>query len=445
MSAPVDADRPLSLSQILVRMNIAAGFSAVFTAISMAVLTPYAKSLQLPLFGFGVLAAIPSLAMLAQIPASFMIERFGHRKMTAILGILIHRGLWLLIALVPWVVPRPWWWLGLLVGVGLTNFSANIGTPATVSWAADLVPSRLRGRYYGLRGQLMGLIAIPLGFAVGWMLDRAQADSFHTLLLVMSVLLGVAALFGMVDSLLCLKLPDRWHQPRAEGIRFRALFATALRDHNFRCFLGYSAFITLATGYIGPFVWLYLIDEVGCSNFEGIVMTMVGTGVISLLGMGYWGSKVDRWGIRRTMLIAGVLIINGATTWLCITPGTKILGYIPVLLSAFAWPAMNLAGSNLLFSLSETRKDGTHPGSAYPAIASTVGAIFGTISGIFGGAVAETLKGWHQTIFGYDVTYFAVLFFLSAALRIIALFFVAAMRDERASVRVVKTEPVSEL
>jgi MFS family permease len=426
-----DDPNPLSLSQILIRMNVAAGFAAVFGVITATALARYGQTLGLSPFGFGVLAALPYVTALAQIPASFAVERFGGRKSVAIAGILTHRALWLAVAAVPWLVPRAWWWFGLLVCVGLSYTSAHIGAPATTSWAADLVPSRLRGRYYALRGQLVRIINVPLGLLLGWAMDRAQAAGFHTLLLVLSAMLAVAALSGMVDSLLCLKLPDRWHQPRAEGLRFRDILLGPLRNRNFLCFLGYTAFITLATGYIGPFVWLYLVDVVKTTNLEATFMTMVGTAVISLLGMRFWGRKVDDWGIRRVMLIAGVLIINGATTWALITPATKWTGYIAVLLSAFAWPAMELAAGNLLYSLSESRRDGANPGSAYVAITSAVVAIFGTLSGLFGGWVAELLQHWHTTVGGWPVTFHVVLFFISAGLRIVALLFIWAMRDER--------------
>jgi len=421
----------MRLSQILVRLNVAAGFAAVFTAITATVLTRFGQTMALPPFVFGLLAALPYATALAQIPASFAVERFGGRKRVAIFGIIIHRALWLAVAAVPWLFPRAWWWFGLILFVGLSYTSAHIGTPATTSWAADLVPARLRGRYYALRGQLVRVVNILLGLGIGWAMDRAQAAGFQTLLLVLSAMLAVAALAGMVDSLLCAKLPDRWHRPRADGLRLRDIFLVPLANRTFLCFLGYTAFITLATGYIGPFVWLFLIDVVKTTNLEATFMTMGGTALASLLGMRYWGRKVDEWGTRRTMLLAGVLIINGASTWVFITQETKWLGYSIVLFSSFAWPAMELAAGNLLYAFSESRKNDANPGTAYVALTSAVVAIFGTLSGLFGGWIAQLLQHWHTTIAGFPITFHVVLFFISAGLRIIALLFVLGMRDDR--------------
>ena len=421
----------MSRSEFLVRMNWAAGFAAAFAAITMTAINRYGQALELTPFAFGVLAALPFLTAFMQIPASYLVERWGHRKGVAIAGILTHRALWLAIAAVPWVVPRAWWWLGLLAFVGLTHTFAHLGTPATTSWAADLVPGRLRGRYYAVRGQLARLINVPICLALGWALDRATHGGAQALLLTLSIVLALAALLGMVDSLLCLKLPDPWHRPRPDGLPFWEVLRRPLRSRNFRFFLGYNGFITLATGFVSPFVWLYLTEVVKLTNATAIFMTMVGTSFVSLFGMRLWGTLVDRWGSRRVLLFAGVLIINGASVWAFVTPGTLWWGYLLVLISSLGWPGMELAGSNLLYSMSETGRTGENLGSAYAAINSAVVAVMGTLSGLLGGGIAELLKDWSYPIGEWRLTYHVVLFVISGLLRIVALLWVLGLRDDR--------------
>lgn len=417
---------------MLTRMNLAAGFAAAFGAITGTVLTRYAQSMHMPPIGFGLLAALPFLTALVQLPASYCVERFGHRRLVAIGGILLHRALWVAIAAIPWVLPHAWWWPGLLLLLALSHSAAHAGTPALTSWSADLVPSRLRGRYFGLRGQVARLINVPLCLLLGWGMDAAQMHGMQTLLQALSLMLICAAALGVTDSLLCLALPDRWHRPQRERMRLWDMLRLPLADRNFRCFLGYTGFITLATGYVGPFVWLYLIDVVKTTNTEATVMTMVGSSAVSVLGMRYWGAVVDRWGSRRVLLIAGLYVINGAIVWALITPSHKWLGYVFVLISAFGWPGMELAGANLLYKLTETGRNGAGLGSAYAALNSTVIAIAGTLSGVFGGVVAELLRHWHGSLFGWSITFHVVLFAISGVLRIVALLFVLRMQDDRA-------------
>ncbi len=413
-------------------MNVAAGFAAGFSAITGAILIRYAQTLAMPAYGFGLLAALPFLTALLQIPASYAVERFGHRRLTAVIGILVHRLLWLAIAAVPWIMPHAWWWIGLLVFLGLTNLAAHAATPACTSWAADLVPARIRGRYFGLRGQFVRLITITLSLGLGKLMDLAQADGLQTLLRVLSLLLAVAAVLGATDSLLCFALPDPWHQPRAGGLQFREILRQPLADRNFCFFLAYTALITFATGYIGPYVWVYLIDVVHSSNSEATFLSIVGTGLVGLVGMRFWAARVDRLGCKRVLIIACILVINGASGWALVTPAHKVVGYALVLLSSLGWPGIELATNNILYSMTATSRDSERLGSAFAALYSAVVAVTGTLSGLFGGWLAESLKDWHLHVGTLLVTFHSVLFALSALIRILALLCLLGMHETRA-------------
>jgi MFS family permease len=423
--------RPGVTNAMLSRLNVAAGFAAAYTAITSTALNRYGQTLQLSPFAFGLLAALPFATALAQIPASFLVERYGGRRKTALLGTLVHRAVWLVIAAVPWLVPRAWWWLGLLAFLAASHLAVHAATPAAIGWVADLVPARLRGRYFSLRGQIARVINVLLCLGVGWLMDYAAAQGADTLRLVISVMLAAAAVIGMLDPAVASTLPDPWHRPKEANFRLVDVIRRPLADRSFRALLGYTGFLNLATGFVGPFVWLYLVEFVGCTNTEAVFMTMVGSSILGFFGMRFWGPLVDRWGAKRTMLVAGLLVINGATTWLAVTPTTKWIGYPIAILSAFAWPAMELAGGNLLFAFTQTQKDDAHPGSAYAAINSAVIAISGTLSGLLGGLTAQVLKGWHGMLWGIPLTSYAVLFIASAVIRIFALLCLFGLKDDR--------------
>jgi len=97
-----------------------------------AALTKYARSLGLPPFWFGVLAAVPFAGALFQLPASFAMARHGHRKGLMLTSGVVHRLLWVAVAAVPWVLPGAWWWPGLLVLVALSSVSGHVCTPAVL-------------------------------------------------------------------------------------------------------------------------------------------------------------------------------------------------------------------------------------------------------------------------------------------------------------------------
>jgi len=47
-----------------------------------------------------------------------------------------------------------------------------VGGPGWVSWMADVVPARVRGRYFSRRRQWSVLTALPAAWFTGWLLDR---------------------------------------------------------------------------------------------------------------------------------------------------------------------------------------------------------------------------------------------------------------------------------
>jgi hypothetical protein len=130
------------------------------------------------------------------------------------------------------------------------------------------------------------------------------------------------------------------------------------------------------------------------------------------------------------MLIAGLLVINGGSAWILVRHDHLWFGYLLVMISSLGWPAMELAGGNLLYTASETRRGEESLGSAFAAINSGVIAIAGTLSGIFAGWVAQLLKDWHGSVLGCPITFHGALFIISAFLRVIAVLWLFGLQDD---------------
>src|SRR5688500_19728202 len=99
-------------------------------------------------------------------------------------GLYTQRLLWFPIALVPlWIVVRSGGDSGatdvamgvFLLLVFLMHVAGNVGGPGWVSWMADVVPERLRGKYFSRRRQWGIVTAIPAAIFAGWFLDRLSA------------------------------------------------------------------------------------------------------------------------------------------------------------------------------------------------------------------------------------------------------------------------------
>jgi len=402
------------------------GFGAVWQyATTGAILTQYAKLLDTPQFAFGILAAVPYLAALAQIPASIWMERHGKRKRLFLAAATAHRLLWLAIAALPWILPRARW-LGLVGVFGLSSILGNVATPAWVAWMADLVPARIRGRFFSRRIQLGQIVGLPITILVGLLLDWAQGGSRELLQACISGLLAAAALSGTVDILLFSPVPDPRGHEATPGLGLRAYFAEPLSNRPFLRLLAYNATLTFGVGYISQFVWLYILDVGGFGNAHANFLLVALPALFSIMVYPAWGRLLDRVGCRPILLIGGLLIVNGASAWILVTRENWWISYVAVLAATLAWPGVELARFNFLLRLSASQS------SAYVALNNAVMAVAGTASGFFGGFVAAWLGDWQSTIGGWPLTFHGVLFLISAAVRFASLGWILGLPDPRA-------------
>jgi MFS family permease len=398
-----------------------------------AVFTQYAKSLHVSEFGFGLLAAMPFLGALVQLPTSYVLERYGHRKSIFIAVGIVHRLTWLAIAAIPWFFPMSWWPGALILLIGFSGLCGHIITPSWVSWMADLVPTRIRGRYFSRRTQIGQFVGVLVTICIGFALDHAKVVSPEYFLKVISLLLVVAGLAGSVDFLMFLKVPDL-DTPKNPNVspNLRSLYLEPLKNRNFRHFLGFTGTLTFSIGYIGQFIWLYLFDVVKTSNTRANVMLVVMPLIVMMIFFPIWGRLVDRLGRKPVLIISGLLMVHGGAAWIFVNQENWWLGYIAAMLATAAWPGIEVGNFNLLLNMTVSKKGRARQGSVYSAINSLVVAVAGVLSGLFGGLVAYYLKDWHGSFWGWPLTYHSVLFLTSTVLRLASLGWLIGLEDPEA-------------
>lgn len=420
------------LRQSLRFVTIAWLFGAAWLYIvTGAALTRLAKELGLPEFGYGILAALPFLGALTQLPAGYILERYGHRKKTFIVLGLVHRLMWLFVALIPWVAPVRWQWVAFLWLVGLSWTAGQMIAPAWISWMADLVPGRIRGRYFSRRSQLGQLTGLLVTTVIGFLLDKATESGTQAMMYVLSGMIAVAGVCGAFDFLLFLPVPELEKKANRAEVSFLGLIRTPLRDRSFRRFIGFTATLTFSIGYVGQFVWLYLFDVAGMSNTQANLMLVVMPLVVLMIFNPIWGRLIDRLGRKPVLIIAGLLIVHGGMAWIFVTKDQWLWGYVAVIVATAAWPGIELANFNIMLMLSD-KYAGKPERSGYVAVCSLFGALAGVLSGLFGGAVAEGFKDWQGTLWGWPVTYHGLLFIISGALRLAALGWLVGLEDQKA-------------
>lgn len=426
-------------------VTLAWGFGSVWMwTINGTALVQFNRSLGMPDWAFGVLGTLVYAGTLFQLPASYLLERFGQRKRFFLVAGAASRLLWSVAAAIPWMLPgRPdLWWPLMLAMVGLSWAFAQATAPAWMNWMGDLIPRRVRGRYFALRNNVGNAIGLVATLGVGYALDLTeQAGDAHLMLRVTSAILAIAGLLGTLD-ILCFIGVDDPEQPRGgKPVDIRQLFLDPLRDRNFRRYLAFNFVFLFGVGYIGQYVWLFLRDVALLGNWKSNMLLVAVPLVLRLMVYGTWGRLVDRLGKKPVILISGFITVFGTIGWLWVDAQRFWVGYIVVCLVTMAWPGFEIANFNLILDLAGTRREAgktgrasAATGSAYVAVNSLVAAVGGVLSGLFGAFVAKSLEGWSMAIpaLGIVLTYHGVLFLASTALRAAAMCIALTLREEHA-------------
>ncbi|HEY7115763.1 MAG TPA: MFS transporter [Tepidisphaeraceae bacterium] len=410
--------------------------------------TLFARAIGASPFEMGLLAAIPYLAALVSLPASVLIERTGARKTIFFWGVYFQRGLWLIVGIAPlWLVSRYGMAaapvaLSLFIPLFFLSHAGNaVGGPAWVSWMADVVPARIRGKYFARRRMWALLLAVPAAWFVGWFLDRVlDGHSGAQPLATMrwcAILFACAAVFGLVDPAMFHVVPAVPKAPQRGAGLLRAM-AGPLKDRQYLWFAGFAGTLWFAVVPLQQqFYQWFLIDRVGLSNRAVQVMVLVLPSLAQLVVLPVWGRACDRMGKRPLLIVATLGLVPVGLGWCLVGSGNLWLGYVMMVLGTALWTGVDIVNFNFVIEMSGSRGGARSRagGTAYHAVNSVILNAAAFAGGLAWGGLAQWLKDWNWTPVagGKTFTSFDVLFALSGVLRLgTVVVFLPRMREPAA-------------
>lgn len=408
-------------------------FGAVWmTATSGAPLTQFARELGASEFQFGLLAALPFMASLLSVPASILIDRTGKRKLIFLIGLYVQRLMWVPIALVPLTLarvqgtgPSSTAMIVFLIMIFVMFSGQTVGGTAWVSWMADLVPDRSRGKYFGRRRSWGMVTTIPAAVIVGIVLDHfapAGGGLSQQLMNVCGFIFIAASAFGVMDIALHHPIPEIKAKPVKHPHPLASL-AKPLRDKNFLWFAGFVGTIYFAISFMGQFVSLYLIEKLKVTNLGTQLMLLAVPALAQLMVLSVWGHMVDRFGKKPVLAIAALGLVPVGFGWCFMDTGAIWLGYLLTATGAMLFCGVEVANLHIMLEMSGTEDNEGAAGSSYAAVNTIIVNIAGCMGGLSAGFIADALKGWTWDIgiLGMaPIGFYEVLFALSGVMRLLA-------------------------
>jgi MFS family permease len=369
----------------------------------------------------GLVASVPLLAQVVSPFAAYLASLAGRRKYLTMLGAGVGRGLWLLAAALPQLGLAPAASASLMVVLVLVSsvFQAGAGTLWT-AWMGDVVPADRRGRYFGTRAGIVGVVGMLANLAVGWFLDQVGAPiNFQVALLVsvLSAVLGAVSLYFH-------------YEPPASGQPFglRDTFRIPLQDRNFRRFMIFALYWQFAVLLAAPFVFPYFLDSLRMS-FTQIAVWSVIASLSALVTTNLWGRVADRFGNKAVLAIgtvtAGVALPG---TWIAAgLTGNLWFIWVSAVFDAIAWGAIGPAIFNL--ALVSAPQQGR---VAFIAMYSLATGISGFLGGLLSGPLLSALSQLEFTLGGVRWSAYHWLFLLSGIARAQAWRFLRGVEETNA-------------
>jgi MFS family permease len=306
----------------------ASAFGLSWVAIAMGMpVTMLMECLGGSAVAVGMIVTIQQLATLAQLPAALMAERLAYRKPLWFWSALVHRLIWVVPALLI-LLPEPrvaGVRIAVLVAIGISSLLGQIGVPMWFSWMGDLVPERLRSKFWGIRQSVVMTTHLLAVMGAGWLLDafpdpRADGGSFTGYVIIFTV----GTLLGVLDILIHAYVPEpqQAQTPRREPWWQRCLIP--LRESDFRWTTVAFGVWMFSIGLVGSFGILFLTRKFNV-NYTELSITMVsaslGTAVAGLL----WARVMELMGARTCGVVTMLLAPLCGIVWFLMRPETVTL------------------------------------------------------------------------------------------------------------------------
>jgi MFS family permease len=318
---------------------VSLGFNSITTS---GILVAFALALGADNFQIGVLAAIPFIMQLVQIPGIWLVEKVRRRKAIALLSWLPAQLLWFPIALIPFFMKVPGsaaisLLLGLMAVRGLLNAITNSGWNG---WLRDLVPQPILGRFFSRRMAFATLSGIVFSLGAAFFVDywRTQASGESAVFGYTYVLLFGAFFLGLASPIFMSLMPEPSMQPVTgpQPPMIRRLMAP-VRDSNFRRLLQFLFSWSFASNLAIPFFAVHMLQRLGLP-ISWVIGLSILSQMFNILFLRIWGTFADRFGNKSVLSVGVSLYLLVIVGWIFTTMPERYFLTVPllVLLHIFA-------------------------------------------------------------------------------------------------------------
>ena len=339
----------------------------------------------------GILGAAPLFAMMATFVGTYLVEKGLSRRGVSRGAMFVGRILWL-----PFIATYPlissghakWGLSALIILMLASSLAGAVGQVTWLGWMTEVVPLGIRGRYFGIRNAIVGLVATLSiwlgGKLVQWNfgLGPASGSTGYFALFTLGVVAGLAGVIAL--GWVAGGGPEISHLSRPP---FGELVRLPMRDTNFRRYIVFQ-FVWMFGVYMSAmFFPVLMLRELKAGIGFVALVTALGQ-MANVLTFRGWGVLADRYGNKPIMIVCCLISGSFPLWWFFITPHNY---WWPLVILHFtagiSWAGYSLASNNLLLRLSPMEHNSIYLSifNSLTGLSTALGPLIGGLLGIFFG------------------------------------------------------------
>ena len=331
--------------------------ASVMAGAGDAYVAPFALSLGANNFQIGLLSSLPALfSPIAQIIGSRLMETYSRKRIMSI-GAFMQALMWLpvlVLGLIYWHGASSYIPTTLIIVYSIYAIFGATGGPAWFSLLGDIVPAKIRGKYFGKRNKICTAVALVATLLAAFVLDYFKTKGM--------VLLGFTAIFltANISRMISAYLLSRHYDPAfklEEGYYFSFWqFIKKAPSNNFGRFVIYVGMTYFAVLIAAPFFTVYMLKNLSFS-YTTLMLVNISATVFTLIFSPVLGKFADKYGNRELLKFGGILIPLAPAFWL-FSGNPWYLAFVPQLAAGLGWASFNLAASNFIYDIVTPQRRG---------------------------------------------------------------------------------------
>ncbi len=351
-----------------------------------AILVAFALKLGASNALIGLLAAIPHLSQLIQLPAIGLVRRIRNRRLISVSASTVGRSAWLLVAAAPFLLSEAAVLTMLVTGLLIASVLAAVANCGWNSWMHELVPKDQLGAFFGRRFSLATATGVVVSLSAGLFLDHLSGALFENDLYGYSVVFAVSFVFGIIGVMFVARIPEPRYQPSDSSV-FQEI-RKPFRDRNFKNLIHFLASWNIAIYLATPFFSVYMLKRLEMDLTWVIALIVLGR-LVNILFLRLWGSFSDKISHKSVLAVSAPLCLLCILGWTFTTMPDKHVLTFPLLVVLHILMGIAMAGITLAIGNIGLKLAPSGEGTGYLATTNFVSALAAGLAPIFSGRLVD--------------------------------------------------------